>query len=104
MPRRVIAVIAAGMLVGLAATAVAGSSMPIDDQLARVLTAYGFTGRIASAFREKLGRPIDRKQANLGRLLWFDVIGGLNDDNTCGGCHSPTNGFGDTQPIAIGID
>ena len=37
-------------------------------------------------------------------MLWFDPIGGLNDDNTCGGCHSPTNGFGDTQSIAIGID
>ena len=37
-------------------------------------------------------------------MLWFDPIGGLNNDNTCGGCHSPTNGFGDTQSIAIGID
>ena len=37
-------------------------------------------------------------------MLWFDPIGGLNDDNTCGGCHSPTNGFGDTQSIAIGIE
>jgi cytochrome c peroxidase len=37
-------------------------------------------------------------------MLWFDTIGGLNDDNTCAGCHSPTNGFGDTQSIAIGID
>ena len=26
------------------------------------------------------------------------------DDNTCAGYHSPTNGFGDTQPIAIGIE
>jgi cytochrome c peroxidase len=75
-----------------------------DDELARVLTAAGFTGRIEASFRQKLGRPIDHKRANLGRLLWFDIIGGLNDDNTCGGCHSPTNGFGDTQPIAIGID
>ena len=29
--------------------------------------------------------PVD-----LGRLLWFDTITGLNDDNTCAGCHSPT--------------
>jgi cytochrome c peroxidase len=28
----------------------------------------------------------------------------LNNDNNCSGCHSPTNGFGDTQSIAIGID
>ena len=80
------------------------SDRGLDHRLAEVLTAPGFTGRIESRFREKRGRPIDRKRANLGRLLWFDIIGGLNDDNTCGGCHSPTNGFGDTQPMAIGID
>ena len=45
-----------------------------------------------------------RRLADFGRLLWFDTITGLNDDNTCGGCHSPTAGFGDTQSIAIGID
>ena len=44
------------------------------------------------------------KLADLGRLLWFDTLTGLNNDNTCGGCHSPTNGFGDTQSIAIGIE
>src|SRR5205814_9939048 len=31
------------------------------------------------------------------------TIGGLNNDNTCAGCHSPTRGFGDTQSIAIGV-
>jgi cytochrome c peroxidase len=39
----------------------------------------------------------------LGRLLWFDTAGGLHSDNTCGGCHSPANGFGDSQSIAIGV-
>jgi cytochrome c peroxidase len=52
----------------------------------------------------RLGRRIDRQLASLGRQLWFDPIHGLNGDNSCGGCHSPTDGFGDTQPIAIGID
>src|SRR4029453_18557597 len=28
---------------------------------------------------------------------------GLHSDNTCGGCHSPSRGFGDTQSIAMGI-
>jgi cytochrome c peroxidase len=42
--------------------------------------------------------------ADIGRLLWFDTVSGLNGDNSCAGCHSPTNGFGDSQPIAIGID
>jgi cytochrome c peroxidase len=82
----------------------AGKPMSLNEQLAAVLTSHGFTGRIEEKFRHKLGRPIDEKRANLGRLLWFDTVGGLNGDNACGGCHSPTNGFGDTQPIAIGID
>jgi cytochrome c peroxidase len=64
----------------------------------------GFTGQIGSTLVARLGRHIDRRLADLGRLLWFDPITGLNDDNACGGCHSPTNGFGDTQSIAIGID
>ena len=99
-----IAIFAAGILTCLSSAVLADGSTVLDDELAHVLAAHGFTGRIESTFHAKLGRPIDRKRANLGRLLWFDIIGGLNDDNTCGGCHSPTHGFGDTQPIAIGID
>jgi cytochrome c peroxidase len=38
--------------------------------------------------------------ADVGRLLWFDTLTGLNNDNSCAGCHSPTRGFGDTQPKA----
>jgi cytochrome c peroxidase len=94
----------AGVLGGFSSSLLADNSKALDDELAGVLKAYGFTGQIESKFHEKLGRAIDRKRANLGRLLWFDIIGGLNNDNSCGGCHSPTNGFGDTQPIAIGID
>ena len=37
-------------------------------------------------------------------MLFFDEIPSLHSDNSCSGCHSPTNGFGDTQPIAIGIN
>jgi cytochrome c peroxidase len=76
----------------------------LDDQLAAVLTTHGFTGEIEAQFKTQLGRPIDAKRAQLGRFLWFDIIGGLNNDNTCAGCHSPTNGFGDTQSVAIGIE
>src|SRR5215510_13794333 len=76
----------------------------MSKQLASALSNLGFTGRIADTLEDRLGRRIDDKLANLGRLLWFDTIGGLNNDNTCAGCHSPTNGFGDTQSIAIGID
>jgi cytochrome c peroxidase len=75
----------------------------LDGALAAVLAAAGFTGKIESTLEQRLGRPIDPKLADLGRLLWFDTVGGLRSDNTCGGCHSPTNGFGDSQSIAIGI-
>ena len=90
-------------IVGLQ-SASAGGSDSLDEELVAVLANNGFTGTIETKFREKLNRPIDQKLANIGRLLWFDIIIGLNDDNTCAGCHSPANGFGDTQPIAIGID
>ncbi|MGH7500416.1 MAG: cytochrome-c peroxidase [Longimicrobiales bacterium] len=76
----------------------------LDSELRSHLTELGFTGRIATTLEARLGRRIDRQLANLGRILWFDPIGGLNDDNSCAGCHSPTNGFGDSQPIAIGIE
>ena len=75
----------------------------LDAHLAKVLEAAGFTGRIESTLEQRLGRPINPDLADLGRLLWFDKITGLHNDNTCAGCHSPTNGFGDTQSIAIGI-
>jgi cytochrome c peroxidase len=77
---------------------------PLDQRLSARLGELGFTGRIESTLEQRLGRQLDQRRANLGRLLWFDTIGGLNNDNTCAGCHSPTNGFGDTQSIAIGID
>ena len=74
-----------------------------DAELRRDLEAQGFTGRVASTLASRLGRPVDRRLADLGRMLWFDRILALNGDNACAGCHSPTNGFGDTQSIAIGI-
>jgi len=57
----------------------------LDEALAIVLREAGFTGRIESTLAQRLGRPLNPKLANLGRLLWFDVAGGLHDDNTCGG-------------------
>jgi cytochrome c peroxidase len=79
----------------------------LNDELAEALATAGFTGNIQQIFQQRLeanlGRPIDPKLANLGRLLWFDKIHSLHHDNTCGGCHSPTNGFGDSQPMAIGV-
>jgi len=76
---------------------------PLDAQLEIALRKAGFTGRIESTLVARLGRPIDRPLADLGRKLFFDPIGGLHDDNTCAGCHAPAAGFGDTQSIAIGV-
>lgn len=75
----------------------------VDRKLKRILRESGFTGNVESTLEHRLGRRLDPRLADLGRLLWFDVAGGLHSDNTCGGCHSPTNGMGDTQSIAIGI-
>ena len=80
------------------------SENELDQELAEVLHQAGFTGRIEFTLKDRLGRRIDPQLAEIGRLLWFDTITGLNDDNTCAGCHSPTAGFGDTQSIAIGIE
>jgi cytochrome c peroxidase len=79
-----------------------GSSL--DSRLARVLRQHDYTGRVESTLEDRLGRRIEADLANLGRLLWFDNVHSLHRDNTCAGCHSPTNGFGDTQSIAIGVD
>jgi len=76
----------------------------IDAMLRKYLATNGFTGRIAEQLEVRLGRRLDPRLADIGRKLWFDPIQGLHNDNTCAGCHSPTNGFGDTQSIAIGID
>ena len=75
----------------------------VDRELKRLLRQSGFTGNVESTLEQKLGRRLDPQLADIGRLLWFDVAGGLHSDNTCGGYHSPTNGMGDTQSIAIGI-
>jgi cytochrome c peroxidase len=82
----------------------ASANTDMDAALRSLLASHGFTGRIAQTLEQRLGRRIDHQLADVGRLLWFDPIQGLNDDNTCGGCHSPTAGFGDTQPIAIGVE
>jgi cytochrome c peroxidase len=85
---------------GLTANARSGD---LDVQLAAALRAAGFTGRIESTLATRLGRPIDRELADLGRLLFFDKITALHSDNACAGCHSPSHAFGDTQSIAIGV-
>ena len=76
----------------------------LDDALAEQLKNAGFTGKMQSSLGKRLGRPINSTLADLGRLLWFDSITSLGNDNSCSGCHSPLAGFGDTQSIAIGVE
>ena len=83
---------------------VSAKGTSLDDELQAVLYEAGFTGRIESTLEQRLGRRLNSQLADLGRNLWFDTLTGLNDDNACAGCHSPTAGFGDTQSISIGID
>ena len=98
-------IVLAGTAGLLATTLHAGpDSWWLDQQLEAVLAEHGFTGAIESTLPTRLGRPIDRQLADTGRLLFFDTVGGLNNDNNCSGCHSPTHGFGDTQSIAIGVE
>jgi cytochrome c peroxidase len=94
------------LAVGLTFTSVshAESTRSLDRELREVLIQHGFTGTISSQLERRLARKVDNQLADLGRLLFFDTVAGLNNDNNCSGCHSPTNGFGDTQSIAIGIE
>jgi cytochrome c peroxidase len=105
----------AGMVVllylcALVSALIASPPQPVsalDRDLVDALSAAGFTGMVQQTYQARieanLGRPIDPRLAEIGRMLWFDTLHSLHADNTCGGCHSPTNGFGDSQPMAIGV-
>jgi cytochrome c peroxidase len=75
----------------------------LDAELAAALASAGFTGTVESTLEERLGRPLNLALADLGRLLFFDSVLGLHEDNSCAGCHTPAFGFGDSQSIAIGV-
>ena len=92
------------LVFGASGRAVRADDDDLDRKLSRVLKDAGFTGRVESTLEDRLGRKVDPAKADLGRLLFFDRLVGLKLDNACAGCHSPAVGFGDTQPIAIGID
>lgn len=78
--------------------------MELDRQLMLELQMSGFTGRIEERFAEMLGRPVDTRLAEIGRLLFFDPILSITQDNSCSGCHGPNVSFNDSQPISIGIE
>ncbi len=99
-----IALVAGGTLLITAKVSAHGDDNFLDEQLSMVLSRHGFTGRVGFSIEQRLGRRIDNQLADLGRNLFHDTIVGLNNDNSCSGCHSATAGFGDTQSIAIGVD
>ena len=76
----------------------------LNEQLSTALRQHGFTGRVGLSLEQRLGRKIDNQLADLGRLVFHDSLLGLNDDNSCSGCHSAPLGFGDSQSIAIGVE
>jgi cytochrome c peroxidase len=101
----------------LASAALAGATTPgaarlvpgaagdrgLDRELRRVLGQHGFTGRVGFTVEARLGRPLDPRLAELGRLIFFDNILSLHNDTSCASCHGPAWGFGDSQSIAIGV-
>ncbi len=93
-------------LAAISKTAFAGDASPkdIDEELRAALAREGFTGRVESTLERRLGRHLDSAKVELGRALFFDKFVGLHGDNSCAGCHSPLNGFGDSQSIAIGVE
>jgi len=80
-----------------------GPDPTLDASLQAVLAEHGFTGGIEETLAERLGRPIDPRLAELGRLIFFDRILSLHNDNSCAACHGPAWGFGDSQSMAIGV-
>jgi cytochrome c peroxidase len=91
-------------LLGATVASADAADRRLDRELRAALGQAGFTGRVGVSLERRLGRALNPRLAEVGRMLWFDPITGLNDDNSCAGCHSPTAGFGDTQSIAIGIE
>ena len=100
----VLALLSVGVVVLAPRSFASGGDSALNDQLSGILEEHGFTGRIGLSLEQKLGRKIDRQLAELGRLTFHDSLLGLNNDNSCSGCHSAVNGFGDSQSIAIGIE
>jgi cytochrome c peroxidase len=69
----------------------------LNEQLTAVLKQHLFTGRVGLSLEQRLGRKVDNQLADLGRLVFHDSLLGLNDDNSCSGCHAAPLGFGDSQ-------
>ena len=100
----ILALMCAGVVVLSPGASATSTDHVLNDQLSALLDQHGFTGRVGLSLEQRLGRKIDNQLADLGRLAFHDSLLGLNDDNSCSGCHSAPLGFGDSQSIAIGVE
>lgn len=100
----ILALICVGVIVLTPKVSATSVDDALNEQLSAVLSYHGFTGRVGLSLEQRLGRKIDNQLADLGRLAFHDSLLGLNDDNSCAGCHSAPLGFGDSQSIAIGVE
>jgi cytochrome c peroxidase len=96
--------VSVGVIVLTPRTSASSGDGALNEQLSAILSQLGFTGRVGLSLEDRLGRKIDNQLADLGRLAFHDSLLGLNDDNSCSGCHAAPLGFGDSQSIAIGIE
>lgn len=78
------------LLVCFLGVSFAGTGNELDRELAQVLRDAGFTGTIDSQLEQRLGGRLSKDKADLGRFLFFDPLLGIQLDNSCAGCHSPT--------------
>ena len=99
-----LALMSVGVVVLTPGTSASSNEDFLNEQLFAVLSQHGFTGRVGLSLEKRLGRKIDNRLADLGRLAFHDSLLGLNDDNSCAGCHAANLGFGDSQSIAIGVE
>ena len=100
----VLALISVGVVVLTPNTSASSGDEFLNEQLSAALSQHAFTGRVGSTLEQRLGRKIDNQLADLGSLAFHDSLLGLNNDNSCSGCHAAPLGFGDSQSIAIGVE
>jgi cytochrome c peroxidase len=100
----VLTLISVGVVVLTPSTSANSGDEFLNEQLSAALRQHEFTGRVGLTLEQRLGRKLDNQLADLGRLAFHDSLLGLNNDNSCSGCHAAPLGFGDSQSIAIGIE
>lgn len=100
----VVSVALVALALGVTSCAKGSDETPLDKQFEGMLKTAGFTGTVDHSVEKRLGRPLNPKLVDLGRMIFFDKLPALHDDNSCAGCHAPAAGFGDWESIAIGVD